>query len=68
MAHGLAPTMPAAVVQQGTTSRQRVVVGTLETLAGKVMAAEMKPPCLTIVGEVVNLREKLAWFTPENYL
>jgi uroporphyrin-III C-methyltransferase/precorrin-2 dehydrogenase/sirohydrochlorin ferrochelatase len=68
VAHGLVQTTPAAVVQQGTTSRQRVIVGTLQTLAEKVVAAEMKPPCLTIVGEVVNLREKLAWFTPENSL
>ena len=66
VAHGLAASTPAAVVQQGTTSKQRVVVGNLQTLAEKVAAAEMKPPCLTIIGEVVNLREKLAWFNPEH--
>ena len=66
--HGLPDSTPAAVVQQGTTSRQRVVVGNLATLANLVADAEMKPPCLTIVGDVVNLREKLAWFSPGNDL
>jgi uroporphyrin-III C-methyltransferase/precorrin-2 dehydrogenase/sirohydrochlorin ferrochelatase len=60
--HGLPANTPAAVVQQGTTIRQRVVVGDLSDLAVKVNAAELKPPCLIIVGQVVKLREKLAWF------
>ncbi len=65
IAHGVAETMPVAVVQQGTTVRQRVVTATLLDLADKVAAAEMKAPCLTIIGEVVKLREKLAWFDPQ---
>lgn len=60
--HGVASTMPVAVVQQGTTQRQKVVTATLADLAQKVEAAGMKPPCLTIIGEVVQLREKLNWF------
>ena len=64
IAHGLSADTPAAVVQQGTTQRQRVVTATLATLAEQVAAAGMKPPCLTIVGEVVTLREKLNWFRP----
>ncbi|MGZ8257779.1 MAG: siroheme synthase CysG [Methylotenera sp.] len=64
IAHGVSPDMPAAVIQQGTTQRQRVVAATLKDLAAKVGAAEMKPPCLTIIGEVVQLREKLSWFEP----
>jgi uroporphyrin-III C-methyltransferase / precorrin-2 dehydrogenase / sirohydrochlorin ferrochelatase len=60
--HGVPATMPVAVVQQGTTQRQKVVTATLADLAEKVALAEMKPPCLTIVGEVVQLREKLNWF------
>lgn len=65
IAYGVPETMPVAVVQQGTTVRQRVVTATLLDLADKVDAAEMKPPCLTIIGEVVKLREKLAWFDPQ---
>jgi uroporphyrin-III C-methyltransferase/precorrin-2 dehydrogenase/sirohydrochlorin ferrochelatase len=62
IAHGVSASMPVAVVQQGTTQKQKVVAATLADLAEKVTAAEMKPPCLTIIGEVVSLREKLNWF------
>lgn len=59
---GVSATMPIAVVQQGTTPRQRVITGTLEDIAGKIEAAQLKPPCLTIIGEVVLLRDTLNWF------
>ena len=62
--HGVASTMPVAVVQQGTTQRQKVVTATLADLSEKVAQAGLKPPCLTIVGEVVRLRETLNWFKP----
>jgi len=62
IAHGVSASMPAAVVQQGTTQKQKVVAATLADLAEKVNAAELKPPSLTIIGEVVKLREKLNWF------
>ncbi len=64
IAYGVSASMPAAVVQQGTTQKQKVVAATLADLAEKVNAAEMKPPCLTIIGEVVKLRETLNWFNP----
>ncbi|PWG63717.1 uroporphyrinogen-III C-methyltransferase [Spiribacter halobius] len=60
--HGLAGETPAAAVEQGTTRGQRVVTGTLATLADRVHAAGLQPPALVIVGEVVRLRERLAWF------
>jgi len=62
--HGSPATTPAAVVQQGTTNKQRVVTGTLETLPLATFKAGIKPPTLIIVGEVVKLREQLAWFEP----
>ncbi|HEY8353567.1 MAG TPA: siroheme synthase CysG [Methylophilaceae bacterium] len=62
--HGLPAETPAAVVQQGTTMQQRVVVADLNTLPQKVEEAELKPPCLIIIGSVVTLHEKLAWFRP----
>lgn len=68
IAHGVSPEMPAAVVQQGTTQRQKVVTGTLTNLVEKVTQASMKPPCLIVIGEVVKLREKLNWFTPNQEL
>lgn len=64
IAHGVSASMTVAVVQQGTTQRQKVVTATLADLAEKVAVAEMKPPCLTIIGEVVKLRETLNWFNP----
>lgn len=64
IAHGVSPEMPAAVIQQGTTQKQRVVESTLATLANDVAAAGLKPPSLTIIGEVVKLRSRLNWFTP----
>lgn len=64
IAHGLPPDWPAAVVQQGTLLEQRVVTATLATLAGEVERAGLESPCLTIVGEVVRLRDQLAWFEP----
>src|SRR5512134_1783550 len=62
IAHGMPADMPAAVVQQATLPEQRVVTATLEELAGKVAAAGLRPPTLVIVGDVVKLRDKLAWY------
>ncbi|MBK6854027.1 MAG: uroporphyrinogen-III C-methyltransferase [Burkholderiales bacterium] len=62
MAHGLPADWPAAVVAHGTLSRQQVVVATLATLAQTVQDAGLASPGLTIVGEVVRLRDELAWF------
>ncbi|MFO1304780.1 MAG: uroporphyrinogen-III C-methyltransferase [Burkholderiales bacterium] len=62
VAHGLPDDTPAAVVQQGTTPEQRVVTGTLATLASDVADAMLTPPTLIIVGEVVKLRGRLEWF------
>ncbi len=62
IAHGQAPSMPTAVVENGTTEGQRVLVGTLADIAVGVRAQGFKSPSLIIVGEVVALREKLQWF------
>jgi len=62
IAHGLPADWPAAVVAQGTLASQQVVSATLATLADAVARAGLQSPCLTIVGEVVRLRDELAWF------
>jgi uroporphyrin-III C-methyltransferase/precorrin-2 dehydrogenase/sirohydrochlorin ferrochelatase len=64
VAHGLPDTTPAAIVQQGTTSRQRVLIGTLASLPQQAQDAQLKPPTLIIVGDVVRLHDKLKWFDP----
>ncbi len=61
IAHGMPASMPIALVERGTTAEQRVVVGTLEDMAGQVEEAGVGAPTLMIVGEVVRLREKLNW-------
>lgn len=62
--HGLPATMPAAAVQSGTTRNQRVVTGTLQTLPDLVAAVGLQSPVLLIVGEVVKLNRRLAWYAP----
>ncbi|MHB8354311.1 MAG: uroporphyrinogen-III C-methyltransferase, partial [Burkholderiales bacterium] len=63
--HGLIPDTPAAIVQQGTTQRQRVVTGTLYTLPELARQAQLQAPTLIIVGGVVTLHRTLKWFVPE---
>ncbi len=53
---------PCAVISKGTTSEQKTVVGTLETIQNEVIKAKIVSPALIIVGEVVNLRKNLQWF------
>ena len=60
--HGRASDTPAALIQQGTTRNQRVFTGTLADLPQLVAQHQVHAPTLVIVGEVVKLREKLAWF------
>jgi len=62
VSHGLPPATPAAMIQQATTSAQRVVTADLATLADRAHAAGLKPPTLIIVGEVVRMRDRLKWF------
>jgi uroporphyrin-III C-methyltransferase len=60
--NGMPADTPAAIVQQGTTANQRVVVGTIATLPRLAEKARLRPPTLIIIGEVVRLHETLAWF------
>lgn len=63
---GLAADTPAAAVQNGTTPRQRRVIGTLGSLPELVATAGMKPPTLVIVGKVVSLANRLDWYGPRH--
>ncbi len=60
--HGMAATMPVAVVQQGTTQTQRVLVSTLDSIAELAVEEEIKAPTIIIIGEVVKLQRALSWF------
>jgi uroporphyrin-III C-methyltransferase / precorrin-2 dehydrogenase / sirohydrochlorin ferrochelatase len=59
---GLPASLPAALIERGTRPEQRVFTGTLATLPDQVARAEVHAPTLLIVGEVVRLRDRLAWF------
>jgi uroporphyrinogen III methyltransferase / synthase len=60
---GRSPDTPAACVRWGTLPEQRTVIGTLRDIAEKVSGAGLKPPAITVVGEVVSLREAgLDWY------
>lgn len=63
--HGCAPDLSAALIQQGTTRHQVVLTGTLQSLPELVRESQVKAPTLAIIGEVVRLHEKLAWFRTE---
>lgn len=62
ISHGRSPETPVAVIRWGTTPDQTTVVGSLETIVEKVRQAQLKPPAITVIGEVVQLREELNWF------
>ena len=64
VASGRDPGQPAAVIERGTTPGQRVVTGTLATIAAGAAEAGIAAPALAVFGEVVQLRETLAWFEP----
>lgn len=62
VAKGLPADTPAAIVDNGTRENQTVVVGTISTLVVKAEAANLKGPSIIIIGSVVELHDKLAWF------
>jgi uroporphyrin-III C-methyltransferase/precorrin-2 dehydrogenase/sirohydrochlorin ferrochelatase len=62
--HGRAISTPIALIQKGTTVEQKVWIGTLATMPDIIANEEVKAPTLIIVGEVVNLHETLAWYSP----
>ena len=63
VSHGRSADTPAALIQEGTTPNQLIVIGTLADILEK--AREIRPPAVLIVGEVVRLQEQLDWFTPQ---
>ncbi|MBD1379536.1 uroporphyrinogen-III C-methyltransferase [Metabacillus arenae] len=57
--NGKSPSIPAAVIHQGTTSNQKAITGTLGTIVEKVRREKIENPSMIIIGEVVSLHEKL---------
>jgi len=61
--HGMPVDTPAAIIEKGTTVRQRVMTGTLASLPEQVRGLGLESPSLIIVGQVVTLNQRLQWFT-----
>ena len=62
LAHGVEPDTPAAVIRWGTVAEQQTLVGTVATIADLAARHRLQPPAVAVVGQVVRLRETLAWF------
>ena len=60
--HGRAPDTPVALIRWGTEAKQQTVTGSLRNIVDRAKEAGIRPPAVTVVGEVVNLRESLRWF------
>lgn len=60
--HGKPKTTPVILIQWGTFGRQKTLEGTLADIAEKAAAVNFKNPAITLVGEIVSLREKINWF------
>lgn len=66
MAHGLSKSTPLALIEQGTTQRQRTHVGSLSELPEGFYNGGIKPPTLLIIGSVVSLHQTLSWFEADH--
>lgn len=62
MENGKDPATPVGVLQEGTTARQRVATGTLADIVEVVKREGIKTPAITVVGDVVGLRQVLDWY------
>lgn len=59
---GKAPATPIALIQWGTTSKQRTVTGTLETIVKQAREEQIENPAMIIIGKVVEMRDQIKWF------
>ena len=61
IAGGLDKNTPVAVIQNGTSSNQKMLIGTLSNISKKIKLYKVKPPSIIIIGTVVNLHKKIGW-------
>lgn len=60
--NGKDPKTPIAIIEKGATAEQRVTTGTLDSIVEIAKEKKIVPPAITIIGEVVNLRDTFKWF------
>lgn len=65
LSHGKAESTPVAIIEWGTTSKQKTVFGSLKTICQKARLYCIANPAIIILGEVVDLHQELAWFHPQ---
>ena len=53
---------PVAIVERGTTKRQRITAGTIQTMTEQAVERRIQSPAVIIIGDVVNLQKELSWF------
>ena len=58
---GMDKDMPVAVIQNGTTSQQKMIIGTISNIANKIKRNKIKPPTNIIIGRVVDLSDIIGW-------
>ncbi len=66
IANGSDPATPVAVIERGTTQRQRVLSTILGKLAEAALELDVRPPALLLIGETTKFAERYAWFAPES--
>lgn len=66
IAHGKCAMTPVAIVQWGTTKKQRTITATLETIVQRVKESRINNPAIIVIGEVVSFHEALRWFENDN--
>jgi uroporphyrin-III C-methyltransferase len=59
---GMSKYTNVAIIENGTTAKQRIIRGSLSSIMSQSRKAKLKPPAIIIIGKVVSLQEKLAWF------
>ncbi|PMP71937.1 MAG: uroporphyrinogen-III C-methyltransferase [Thermodesulfovibrio aggregans] len=59
---GLSTETPSAIIRWGTRAEQKVITGTISEIASLAKEHKISPPAILVIGDVVRLREKLAWY------
>ncbi len=62
MEEGMSPDTPAAVIEKGTLPEQRCIAGSLKDISKKAESSHIMPPAIIVIGDVVQLRDKIRWF------
>lgn len=65
--YGKSSTTPVAVIEWGTTEKQRTITGTLSTIAEDIRTHKISNPSMILVGDVVSVREEIAWFIEKEH-